>query len=332
VQLPANPLRANDFAVMTGEIFFGTSVTEQIITVKVKGDAMFEADESFTVELYDPSEGSTIGSGSANGTILNDDSNKAPSDILLSGTVVAELAGAGTLVGTLSATDAEEDEAHSYVILNADGRFKIEGNKLLVDNGFRLDHEQISSHRVTVQVTDKLGATYTKELVVYVSNGDPENTVGSAANDVFKAGAGNDILGGGLGNDMLWGGSGNDVLSGGDGKDVFVFNTKLGTARTDRKVNFDKITDFNVKDDVIWLDKSVFSKLGKKGSESSPAKISKAFFTIGPKAKDANDYLIYNNKTGVLSYDKDGSGKAQAVEIASLSKKLKMTYLDFMVI
>ena len=49
-------------------------------------------------------------------------------------------------------------------------------------------------------------------------------------------------------------------------------------------------------------------------------------------AQDSNDFLIYNKKTGVLSYDKDGSGKAQAVEIAILSKNLKMTYLDFMVI
>jgi Ca2+-binding RTX toxin-like protein len=165
-----------------------------------------------------------------------------------------------------------------------------------------------------------------------VSNGDPEHTVGSAADDVFKAGAGKDTLGGGLGNDKLWGGAGNDVLSGGGGKDVFAFDSKLGTARTDRKVNFDKITDFNVRDDAIWLDNAVFAKLGKKGSEASPAKISKAFFTIGTKAKDRNDYLIYNNKTGVLSYDKDGSGKAKAVEFAILSKKLKMTAADFFVV
>lgn len=333
VQLPAgSTLRANDFVVMTGKVTFGTGVTEQVITVKVKGDKIFETDENFTVELYEPSEGSSLGGATATGTILNDDTNNAPSDILLSGTVAAELAEAGTLVGTLSALDLDEDETLSYTIVNSDGRFKIEGDRLLVGNGFRLDHEQATSHTVSVQVTDKSGAIYTKDLVVYVSNGDPEKTVGSAADDVFKAGDGNDILGGGLGNDVLWGGYGNDVLSGGGGKDVFVFASKLGTARTDRKVNFDKITDFNVKDDTIRLDNAVFTKLGKKGSEASPAKINKAFFTIGSTAKDQNDYLIYNNKTGVLSYDKDGSGKAQAVEIAILTKKLKITHLDFMVI
>ena len=332
VKLPVGSVRANDFAVMTGSVVMSTGVTEQVITVKVKGDVLFEADETFTVELYNPSVGSSVGTGNANGTILNDDTNNAPSDLLLSGTVVAELAAAGTLVGKLYATDIDEDETFSYAIVNSDGRFRIEGNSLLVDNGFRLDHEQVSSHKVTVRVTDKSGGTYDKTIVVDVSNADPESTVGSAADDVFKGGGGRDTLGGGLGNDVLWGGYGNDVLSGGDGKDIFVFASKLGTAKTDRKVNFDKITDFNVKHDTIWLDNAVFTKLGKKGTEARPVKIKKAFFTIGSKAKDKDDYLIYNNKTGVLSYDKDGSGKAKAVEIAQLSKKLKMTYLDFMVI
>lgn len=58
----------------------------------------------------------------------------------------------------------------------------------------------------------------------------------------------------------------------------------------------------------------------------------KAFFVVGDKAKDSDDYLIYNKKTGKLSYDVDGSGSKAAVEIATLSKKLAMTYKDFFVI
>jgi hypothetical protein len=34
----------------------------------------------------------------------------------------------------------------------------------------------------------------------------------------------------------------------------------------------------------------------------------------------------------VLSYDKDGSGSARAVEIAQLKKGLKLTYHDFYVV
>ncbi|MGO4574405.1 calcium-binding protein, partial [Microvirga sp. 2TAF3] len=95
-----------------------------------------------------------------------------------------------------------------------------------------------------------------------------------------------------------------------------MFDTK-----PNKKTNLDTITDFNVKDDTIWLDNAVFKKLGK-GSEAKPGQLAKGFFTIGDKAKDKDDYLIYNKKTGVLSYDADGSGKGTAVEIAKLSKNL----------
>jgi Ca2+-binding RTX toxin-like protein len=133
-------------------------------------------------------------------------------------------------------------------------------------------------------------------------------------------------LTGGGGDDRIYGKAGNDVLTGGAGKDVFVFDTK-----PNKKTNMDKIVDFNVKDDTIWLDNAIFKKLGK-GSEAKPGKLNKAFFTIGDHAKDKNDYLVYDTRKGVLSYDADGSGKGKAVEITTLKKGLKMTYLDFMVI
>jgi len=97
-----------------------------------------------------------------------------------------------------------------------------------------------------------------------------------------------------------------------------VFKTKL-SAKT-----ADKIVDFNVKDDTIQLENAIFRKLGKK--------MSKSFFTVGSKAKDTNDYIVYDNKKGILSYDADGSGKAKAVVFATLSKNLKMTSADFLVI
>lgn len=61
---------------------------------------------------------------------------------------------------------------------------------------------------------------------------------------------------------MFCGGLGSDILIGGVGKDIFVFDIKLN-----RKINFDKIVDFKVEDDMIWFDNKVFIKLGKKGIE-----------------------------------------------------------------
>jgi hypothetical protein len=93
----------------------------------------------------------------------------------------------------------------------------------------------------------------------------------------------------------------------------------------------DKILDFSVKYDTIQLDNAIFKKLGS-GSELKPGKLNKNFLTFGAKAKDKNDYLVYDKTKGALYYDADGSGSGKAMLIATLSKSLKMTYADFYVI
>lgn len=160
---------------------------------------------------------------------------------------------------------------------------------------------------------------------------------GTAGPDKLYGLKGKDKLYGGTGDDVISGGEGNDTLYGQKGKNAFVFDAKLGTASSDRKVNFDAIKDFVVKDDSIWLDDKIFKasalkKLGKTASEVNPKQLTKKFFTIGEEAKDKDDFLIYNKRTGVLSYDADGSGSKAAIEIAQLKKNLKMSFKDFFII
>jgi len=249
--------------------------------------------------------------------------NRAPTDVALSKLTVLENAAAGTEVGVLSAKDANAGETFTYTLSSdASGAFEIKNGKLVVKDGSKLDFEKAASHKVKIKVADKANAVYEKELTI---------TVGDVVEAVAGATKGKNVLTGGIGADKLNGGLGNDVLTGGLGSDVFVFNSKLGTAKTDRKVNFDTIKDFNVKDDVIWLDNAIFKKLGK-GSEAAPGKLNKKFFTIGDKAKDGNDYLIYNKKTGVLSYDADGNGAGEAIEFAQLKKGLALTEKNFFIV
>jgi Ca2+-binding RTX toxin-like protein len=160
----------------------------------------------------------------------------------------------------------------------------------------------------------------------YYGTSGKDTYVGTVYVDDINGGGGFDIIIAGGGNDLIRGGLGKDTLTGGKDKDAFIFDTKPS------KTNVDKITDFNPKDDSIWLDNAVFTKLGSKGSISSPAKLNKAFFTLGTEAKDKNDYVIYDNKKGVLYYDADGSGNGKAVEVASFSNKAKLTVSDFFVI
>jgi len=148
---------------------------------------------------------------------------------------------------------------------------------------------------------------------------------GGSTDDVLIGGSGRDTLQGGDGNDRLYGKGGKDVLVGGTGKDIFVFDTK-----PNKKTNVDTISDFALKQDCIWLDNKVFTKLGK-GTESKPGKLSKSYFALD-KAKDKNDAIIYNKKKGILAYDSDGSGSKAAVEFAQVKKGLPLSYKDFFIV
>ncbi len=263
------------------------------------------------------------------------EANAAPSAINLSGGSVRELATNGTAIGTLTATDQNVGDTHRFDLIDsAGGRFALVGNQIVVANGYKLDFEQAQSHQVTVRVTDSMGLTFDKVLSIGVLDWATENTTGSADNDMFLGGNGADILSGGIGvdridgsggRDRLNGGLGNDTLTGGADRDIFIFDSMLGTDRTDRQVNFDTITDFKPKQDKIYLENAIFRKLRKTGS------LNEDFFQIGSKADDPNDYILYNKRTGVLSYDRDGSGGAKAIEFAILKKNLKLTYKDFFV-
>lgn len=149
---------------------------------------------------------------------------------------------------------------------------------------------------------------------------------GGGGNDRLYGFDGNDSLSGGDGNDILRGGLGKDTLTGGKGKDAFVFNTLRPKASS----HVDKITDYTVADDSIWLDDGVFK--GGTGFEASPRKLKSSYFTLGTKAKDKNDYYIYDSKTGTLWYDNDGTGIGFAQVIAKFKPGVKLTYKEFFMI
>ena len=201
-----------------------------------------------------------------------------------------------------------------------------------------LNFEKAASHQIKVRATDSAGQSVEQVFTINVvdqtsfskrgkSKNDKLN--GTALDDVLKGGSGKgkDTIKGLDGDDKLWGEGGNDALYGGAGFDTFVFNKKASKAK-----NYDTIKDFNVAEDKIWLENKIFKKLGKLGSEGAPAMLNKDFFVVGTKAKDKNDHLIYNKTKGVLYYDKDSSGKAKAVEITKINKKLALNFDDFFVI
>jgi len=252
--------------------------------------------------------------------------NAPPTDIDLSGGSILELSGAGVVVGTLQAQDANAWDEFDYALLDdAGGRFALSGNKIIVKNALLLDYEQARSHQIKVRVTDAGGLNVEKDLTVTIGNRATESVTGtSAANkfvggsghDRFWGGAGNDTLIGGSGNDTLSGGTGKDLLTGGSGKDVFLFDA------TPNRLYPDTITDFSSTYDTFQLKRTIFKAL-PKGTLSSKA------FVLGKVAKDADDRIIYDKGTGSLYYDADGSGRIAAVKIATLANKATLYHHDF---
>ena len=142
---------------------------------------------------------------------------------------------------------------------------------------------------------------------------------GSLGNDTLFGSDGNDYLFGGNDYDLLYGGNGRDTLTGGAGADKFYFASP--------SEGIDNITDFVVTDDIINVSPdSVF------GSGLTPnAVITPEQFILGSAAADANDRYIYNQKTGALFFDPDGTGGTAQVQFAQLSTGLAMTNADIFV-
>jgi Ca2+-binding RTX toxin-like protein len=166
--------------------------------------------------------------------------------------------------------------------------------------------------------TDSLSNIETASLTGGSSNNNLNASAFTLGSVTLNGGAGNDKLLGGSGNDNLVGGAGNDTLTGGTGQDFFTFfspNNKL-----------DSITDFNSLDDTIRVDDVGF------GGGLVAGTLLEAQLVLGTAAADTSDRFIYNQSTGALFFDSDGTGAIAQVQIATLTTKPVIGFDDIFVI
>jgi Ca2+-binding RTX toxin-like protein len=130
--------------------------------------------------------------------------------------------------------------------------------------------------------------------------------------------AGKDTLTGGKNDDILKGGDGNDWLTGGAGADKFVYENPFQ--------GIDTIKDFQAGKDTI-----VVSAEGFRGGLVAGNVLLSNQFTLGSSAGDSSDRFIYNNNTGALYWDLDGTGSVGQIKIATLSGKPALNYTDISV-
>ncbi len=136
-----------------------------------------------------------------------------------------------------------------------------------------------------------------------------------------------DLTGNGLDNYMIGndgantmdGKGGSDVLVGRAGEDRFAFTTAPGAG------NVDTIFEFVAADDTIALDSELF------GLADGP--LDPNAFRVGTAAADADDRIVYDDTTGYLYFDADGSGTDHsAILFAILQNAPALTASEFTVI
>ena len=229
----------------------------------------------------------------AHGTvILNDDNFKS-----------MEVVEVGTTVGRINVEDGALQLIHNHYYLNASATGAV-GSGLKLGQTF--DNVKVDASGVTANG------------LKFVGNGNTNTFIGTVKNDTF------------IGN------GGNDTLTGGSGSDTFVFGqvhsqavTGAATAVQRYKesasalTGIDTITDFISGKDKIALNDDFYLALSTLGA------VGATNLVIGTNALDADDYLVFDSASQVLSYDADANGIGAAIPIAQLTGVSTLVFIDF---
>ena len=261
--------------------------------------------------------------------------NDAPHDILLSNSHVEENAKAGAVVGTLTGLDIDGDTLTFSLLDNAGDRFAISNGQLVVQERGQArlragghTYRHVRNHRLIPGVLhqdlrDRRGQRHEREHRRLVRIGPPHRGFRPRRDQGRKRRRYHSWqrwqrhdLG------RAWHRSASRRL----GKDTSCSTPR----RTRHEQGQDPRLQGQGRHDLARQRGLHQARQERHRDQAGAAE--EGVLHHRRKAKDKNDYVIYNNKKGVLSYDADGSGKGKAVEIATLSKNLKMTYKDFFVI
>lgn len=207
----ANPADAADFGgtLPSGTLTFAAGESSKTITVGVAGDVVTEPDEGFLVTLVGPSGGLGIGTASAAGTILNDDSGGTAGPDTILGTAgddsLAGLGGDDSLSG-LEGADTLDGGSGADTLRGGPG-----DDLLLVDNTADRVIEALNQGQDTIHATvDFVLPAHVEALIL----------AGAAL-----AGTGNNLpnlILGNAGANTLSGLGGADTMIGGPGDDTYV--------------------------------------------------------------------------------------------------------------
>jgi Ca2+-binding RTX toxin-like protein len=158
------------------------------------------------------------------------------------------------------------------------------------------------------------GDTY-KSIENLLGSRFDDQLVGDNKGNVLNGSDGDDTLIGNGGNDTLIGGTGANTLIPGNGKDVILYVSPYFVE--------DEIQGFNVKQDTLAISASGF---GGGLVADDPLVAGTNFFSdIDPQATQSVGAFLYDTNDQFLSWDADGSGLGDAVQIAHFDAAIALT-------
>ncbi len=322
----------SDYTATTGTLSFATGETTKTINVPIIGDTTVEGNETFLVNLTNPTN-AILSDSQGSGTITNDDTNA-----LANVTLAANYSGISENSTTnFTYTFTRTGSLANSLVVN----FNVSGSATLGTDYLQTGATNFSA--TTGKVTFASGSSSTSltidptgdttlesnETVALTLTSGTGYTVGTASavtttiiNDDGTrrpiATGGNDAIVGTPKSDVIIGGAGSDSLTGGANGDWFMLSNP--------NEGIDRITDFTTGDDLLVVRGSTFG-----GGLVTGDLITAAQLTIGTAATNTNHRFIYDKNTGALWFDKDGTGLTAAVQLATLNSGLSLTYEDIFV-
>ncbi len=109
----------SDYLAASGTLSFADGQTSGTIAVTINGDTLFEPDETFLLNLANPTNGAVLTDGQGTATISNDDAEPAGS-IVIDDVTLSE-GDAGTKLATFTVTRSGGTAAFSVDYATADG-------------------------------------------------------------------------------------------------------------------------------------------------------------------------------------------------------------------
>ncbi len=238
----SNPANATDFAgglLPSGVVSFAPGESSKVITVDVQGDTTVELNENFTVTLSNATNGATITTATATGTIQNDD--VAIPTLAIAATNANQTEGnSGSKAFTFTVTRAVNTTGSNNVNWAVTGSGSNPANATdfvggVLPSGTVSFATGETSQVITVDVQGDTTVELNENFTVTLSN--PTNganittatATGTINNDDFIGTSGPDTLAGTSGADALTGLAGNDTYTVNDAGDLVIEALNQGT-------------------------------------------------------------------------------------------------------